>query len=107
MKEDDREKVDSKCRSLTASWVRERARDQNQGFIQFNGGSKNQMVQNVSDIENADKRIGVCNFYENFSENNEKGQLTIPPGVYTLEDLRDFGIKKKMCPYFLARHFLL
>ena len=27
--------------------------------------------------------------------------------MYTLEDLREYGKKVKMCPYFLARHFLL
>jgi DNA excision repair protein ERCC-2 len=28
-------------------------------------------------------------------------------GIYTLDDLKDFGRKYKQCPYFLARHFLL
>ena len=27
----------------------------------------------------------------------------LPPGVYTLEDLREYGKKKGLCPYFLAR----
>ena len=31
----------------------------------------------------------------------------MPNGVYTLDDLKEFGRQKKMCPYFLARHFLL
>ena len=31
----------------------------------------------------------------------------MPKKVYTLNDLRNFGKKYKMCPYFLARHFLL
>lgn len=31
----------------------------------------------------------------------------MPKGVYTLEDLREFGRQWGMCPYFLARHFLL
>lgn len=31
----------------------------------------------------------------------------MPKGVFTLDDLREFGQKKGMCPYFLARHYLL
>ena len=30
----------------------------------------------------------------------------LDPGVYTLEDLRQYGRKKGWCPYFLARHML-
>ena len=30
----------------------------------------------------------------------------MPPGVYTLEDLRQYGRKKGWCPYFLARHMI-
>ena len=30
----------------------------------------------------------------------------LDPGVYTLDDLRQFGRKKGWCPYFLARHML-
>ena len=33
------------------------------------------------------------------------GQV-LDPGVYTLEDLRQYGRKKGWCPYFLARHML-
>lgn len=29
-----------------------------------------------------------------------------PPGVYTLADLREFGRKRRWCPYFLARHLM-
>jgi DNA excision repair protein ERCC-2 len=47
----------------------------------------------------------LCSFYENFWDKVEG--LSMPKGVYTLEDLREFGKKYKMCPYFLARNFLL
>jgi hypothetical protein len=30
----------------------------------------------------------------------------LDPGVYTLDDLRQYGRKKGWCPYFLARHML-
>ena len=31
----------------------------------------------------------------------------MPKGVYTLDDLKNLGKDQKMCPYFLARHFLM
>ena len=39
----------------------------------------------------------ICEFYENSFE------IQLPNGIYTLEDLKEFGINKKVCPYFLAR----
>ena len=30
----------------------------------------------------------------------------LDPGVYTLQDMREYGRKKGWCPYFLARHML-
>lgn len=74
-KEDDREVVDSMCRSKTASWV--------------------------TDIEDA----GRCSYFDNF--NAKVDQFNFPKGVYTLDDLKELGREVEMCPYFLARHFLL
>ena len=33
-------------------------------------------------------------------------EFKVPAAIYNLDDLRDLGAKAKMCPYFLARHFL-
>ena len=71
--------VDSGCRNLTASWVRGRAKE----------GS--------NDIE-------TCNFYEQLE--NADANASMPNGVYTLDDLREFGKEKDYCPYFLARRML-
>jgi DEAD_2 len=30
----------------------------------------------------------------------------MPSGIYSLEDLKDFGREKGWCPYFLARHVI-
>lgn len=46
----------------------------------------------------------LCDFYEAYDKASESALL--PPGVYTLHDLRAFGRKKGWCPYFLARHML-
>ena len=56
-KEDDRERVDSKCRQLTASWVREREGvDSN---MHINNGAL-MMSNNVTDIEDLHKNLKVC-----------------------------------------------
>ena len=79
-KEDDRERVDSMCRQRTASWVRERAHEQ-----QDNGAKM--VVSNVVDIEDIGTQL--CSFYENFQ--GKAMDMKIPSGVYTLEDMREYG----------------
>jgi len=76
--EGSRDSVDAKCRKLTASWVRDRAVD--------------------------DQEIELCSFYEQHEKAGPEAML--PPGVYTLQDLRNFGREKGWCPYFLARHMM-
>ena len=86
--------MDSSCRALTASWVRDRH------IVNGNGSHQNSKM--VADIEELGE---LCSFYETFWNKSEGHK--IPNGVYTLEDLKEYGKKVKMCPYFLARHFLL
>lgn len=31
-------------------------------------------------------------------------QIPIPPGIYSLDDLKAYGRRKGWCPYYLARH---
>ncbi|KAG4101363.1 DNA repair helicase [Neocallimastix lanati (nom. inval.)] len=71
--------IDSKCRNLTASWIREKVNDS---------------------IE----EIPLCDFYENLENSSENA--SIPTGVYTLEDLQNFCREKTYCPYFLARRMI-
>ena len=75
----DGETVDSQCRSLTASWVRKKASEQN------------------SSVE-------TCSFYETLQEKGT--DLSIAPGVYSIDDMKTLGGKKNYCPYFLTRHVL-
>ncbi|CAI7883234.1 unnamed protein product [Closterium sp. NIES-53] len=76
--EGSRESVDAGCRKRTASWVRAAA------------------------VENPD--IEVCSYFDQFDRKGQEAAL--PPGVYTLQDLRAFGREKGWCPYFLARHMI-
>uniref|UniRef100_A0A2P2LDT9 DNA 5'-3' helicase n=1 Tax=Rhizophora mucronata TaxID=61149 RepID=A0A2P2LDT9_RHIMU len=75
---ENRDSVDAACRKLTASWVRSKA------------------------AENSNVR--TCEFFENY-ERAASGAL-LPPGVYTLQDLREFGKQNGWCPYFLSRHMV-
>ncbi|KAL6968337.1 DNA helicase [Sarracenia purpurea var. burkii] len=75
---ENRDSVDAACRKLTASWVRALA------------------VENSS--------IPTCAFFENYEK--AASDAILPPGVYTLQDLRAFGKEKGWCPYFLARHMV-
>ncbi len=68
--------VDTKCMSMTATFVREKAK--------------------------TDKSIKTCSFYEQFAlEGQDK---LIPWGVYNLDDLKEIGKRNNWCPYFLARY---
>eukprot|EP01117_Protostelium_nocturnum_P000994 TRINITY_DN11314_c0_g1_i1.p1 TRINITY_DN11314_c0_g1~~TRINITY_DN11314_c0_g1_i1.p1 ORF type:complete len:754 (-),score=196.47 TRINITY_DN11314_c0_g1_i1:105-2366(-) len=73
--EKDPKMVDSKCRDLTASWVRDSAKN--------------------------DPSVKLCNFYEGFERDGKNVTLN---GIYSIEDLKEFGRKQGWCPYFLARH---
>ncbi|TRY99771.1 hypothetical protein DNTS_020944 [Danionella cerebrum] len=71
--------VDGKCHSLTASYIR----------------AQHQSNQSQP----------ICQFYESFDAFGK--QVPLPPGIYNLDDLKDFGRKKGWCPYFLARYAIL
>ncbi len=78
MEESDREAVDSACRSMTASWVRQRG-------------------STAANIE-------LCQYYEEYDKNGT--DAVIAHGIYSLDDLKEFGKEKGWCPYFLARHVI-
>ncbi|KAI8887472.1 DNA repair helicase [Backusella circina FSU 941] len=78
--------VDSKCRNLTASWVRARA-----GKLKPEG----------EDPMEVDQQVELCDFYEHLLSANSPNP--IPNGVYTLDDLKDYGKSMNFCPYYLVR----
>ncbi len=89
--EGSRESVDARCRRLTASWVREKKLEREaRGEAPADGAAGNELES--------------CEFFEDFESAGEGAVL--PPGVYTLHDLRAFGRTKKWCPYFLARNMI-
>lgn len=77
MGESDREAVDAACRSMTASWVVEHAK------------------------QNPSTKMETCSYFDSFQEAGEA--TTMPSGVYDLEELKKWGQARSWCPYYLAR----
>ncbi|KAF9564648.1 DNA repair helicase [Agrocybe pediades] len=71
--------VDARCRDLTNSAVCEKGRA-NPGSVQ------------------------LCDWHENLGK-LEPGHL-IPPGIWTLEDVTQYGRDKGICPYFAVRRMM-
>ncbi|OXA59642.1 general transcription and DNA repair factor IIH helicase subunit XPD [Folsomia candida] len=71
--------VDGRCQSLTASFVRAR--------------------------HQKDPNVNVCSFYESFDLNGR--EFPLPPGIYNLDDLKEYGRQKGWCPYFVARYAIV
>lgn len=82
-----RAEADAACRSLTASWVRSSV-----------------MEVETPNGHSGDSNRSLCEYYEGHEK--EGINSIMPAGVYTLEDLMQFGREKKWCPYYTARHCL-
>ncbi|XP_013183777.1 general transcription and DNA repair factor IIH helicase subunit XPD [Amyelois transitella] len=78
-KEREGKMVDGKCHSLTASYIRER--------------------------NEKDPSVPTCQFYEGFQREGKESML--PYGVYTMDDLKQYGADRNWCPYFLARFAII
>ncbi|KAG7393803.1 General transcription and DNA repair factor IIH helicase subunit XPD [Phytophthora boehmeriae] len=87
----DGEAVDGQCRKMTASWVRAKA---------ARAREDQQMPQAG---EAAEPAVETCSFYENYDARKSE-EAVLPAGVYSVEDLKELGIKKGWCPYFLTRY---
>jgi DNA excision repair protein ERCC-2 len=135
--------VDAKCRSMTASWVRNRVtnsmqekassaavrsrKGRSQGHARRIAGHSSRdpisdsestthqpdLNDQSSDIFSAtssqndyesDQNEQLCEFYEGLE--NADTNAALPVGVYTLEELREWGRSNGMCPYFLSRRML-
>lgn len=46
----------------------------------------------------------LCEFFEGYSANGSDAAM--PNGIYSLDDLKEFGREKGWCPYYLARHII-
>lgn len=71
--------VDAKCYGLTASYVRERHK--------------------------MDEATSVCQYYEWW--NTEGKETIMPPGIYSIDDLKQVGHTRTWCPYFMTRQAIV
>jgi len=67
--------VDMRCHNLTAPHVREKSLE--------------------------DSQVPICSFYEQFDRGGR--EMAVPPGVYSLDDIKAYGTSKGWCPYYFAR----
>lgn len=67
--------VDARCYGLTASHVRDR--------------------------QSIDDSTPSCQYYEGFAIEGKESMM--PVGIYSLDDLKEYGRERNWCPYFLAR----
>ncbi|KAI8647509.1 hypothetical protein BD408DRAFT_408059 [Parasitella parasitica] len=88
--------VDSKCRNLTASWIRAKA-----GVYKAGNQQKEQEDDDSMDVDHQRHDVELCNFYETLEAANSP--KPIPNGVYTFEDLKSYGKEMQYCPYYLVR----
>ncbi|KAF2083344.1 DNA repair helicase [Saccharata proteae CBS 121410] len=70
--------VDARCRSLTAGFVKEK--------------------------KERGEDVDLCIYHENLDLLEPHNLL--PPGVFTLDDLLQYGEEHKQCPYFTARRMM-
>ncbi|KAJ3176597.1 DNA-dependent ATPase of the nucleotide excision repair factor 4 complex [Geranomyces variabilis] len=78
------QEVDAQCRNKTAPWVREMHKSDKEG--------------------EAANAPALCNFFEALE--NAEEEASMPPGVYTLEDIKEWGRENGYCPYFLSRRMI-
>lgn len=71
--------VDARCRDMTSAWACEKGR------------------QDPGSVE-------LCDFHEELGK-MEPGQL-IPPGVWTIEEVKEYARDKGICPYFAVRRMM-
>ncbi|KAE9086673.1 General transcription and DNA repair factor IIH helicase subunit [Phytophthora fragariae] len=87
----DGEDVDGQCRKMTASWVRARAAKARERAA---GGDV--PMEQTAEVE-------TCSFYENYDA-RKSDDTVLPPGIYSVDDLKEIGAQRGWCPYFLTRY---
>jgi DNA excision repair protein ERCC-2 len=87
--------VDSRCRDLTSAFACEKGRT-NPGSVPLCSYHE-VSIQTLTNPRAPSDRQELNNY--------ETGNL-IPPGVYTLDDVKKYGQEKGVCPYFTIRRMV-
>lgn len=65
---------------------------------------KHEAAGGIPDLEDIGSDSDLCRYYEGYMRTTD--DILLNKGIYTLEDLKEFGEKKNICPYYLARQYL-
>jgi DNA excision repair protein ERCC-2 len=87
--------VDARCQDMTATWRREQHAVNPE--IELCEYYEVRWYWSVGSASGFDLKIHLQGF-------QERGLELRLNGVYSLDDLKDFGRKNQICPYFFARH---
>lgn len=90
-------RVDSMCRNMTAGFVRDKKKT--------DLAASSSSSSSTAAVDRAVERAGLCTFFENFSIWGASGDAALQ-GVYGIEDIKQLGAERRMCPYFMARHLI-
>lgn len=55
----------------------------------------------VRERQQYDEDQASCQYFEGFTAEGKESHL--PTGIYSLDDLKDYGRQRNWCPYFLSR----
>ncbi|KAK4535661.1 hypothetical protein CDCA_CDCA05G1686 [Cyanidium caldarium] len=94
-----REEVDTLCRSLTASWVRD---EHYGGAAASCAPVAREDAVGPMDVEDVPGTL--CRFYEGYAR--QGNDVILPSGIYTMQRLLQLGRQRGWCPYYTARHTL-
>jgi len=92
----DRDAVDTLCRDMTASWVREKAK-----VRAATPSSTPTALTPPLPPQEKPGSMPTCSFFEEYTEKGTDAAL--PNGVYSLDGLKDLGREKGWCPYVERR----
>jgi len=87
--------IDSRCRDLTSAYACEKGRA-NPGSVP---------LCSYHEVRRIDHHAKIRSRFSQELNNYETGNL-IPPGIYTLDDVKKYGQEKGVCPYFTIRRMV-
>lgn len=93
--------VDSKCRDLTSAFACEKGRAEPGSVPLCSFHEVSWIYHSRTRCLSPELQLIIAQELNNY----ETGNL-IPPGVYTLDDVKRYGMEKGVCPYFTIRRMV-
>lgn len=112
--------VDGRCHAMASNYRRRQSANSKKSSngVRRNRDAEDEDIEDEDDeeMEDEENRQAVanhaqvadledtCSYFTNFDQAGRDCMLQ--SGIYSLDDLKDFGRKNNLCPYFVARHAL-